>query len=94
MLINIGYGNFISAERIIAAVSHEAAPIKRMAQDARENGILIDATCGRKTKSVLFIDSGQVVLSALPPETLANRVNGKNDDTNGRYTERSGKIEE
>ena len=88
MLINIGYGNFISAERIIAA------PIKRMAQDAREKGILIDATCGRKTKSVLFIDSGQVVLSALPPETLANRVNGKSDDTKGRYTERSGKIEE
>lgn len=89
-LINIGYGNLISAERIISAVSPDAAPIKRMAQDARDKGILIDATCGRKTKSVIFTDSGHVVLSALPPETLANRVNGKNDD----IIERGNKIEE
>lgn len=88
-LINIGYGNLISYERIIAAVSPDAAPIKRMTQDARDKGILIDATCGRKTKSVIFVDSGQIVLSALPPETLANRVNGKSDDI-----ERSSKNEE
>lgn len=81
-LINIGYGNLISSERIIAAVSSDAAPIKRMVQDARDKGILIDATCGRKTKSVVFIDSGQIVLSALPPETIANRVNGKSEDIN------------
>lgn len=93
-LINIGYGNLISSERIIAAVSPDAAPIKRMAQDARDKGILIDATCGRKTKTVIFTDSGQVVLSALPPDTIANRVNGKGDDIYEKISERSNKVEE
>ncbi len=93
-LVNIGYGNLIAAERIIAAVSPDAAPIKRMTQDARDKGILIDATCGRKTKSVVFTDSGHVILSALPPETLANRVNVKNEDNNGKTAEGNGKIEE
>ncbi len=73
-LLNVGYGNMISAERIIAIVSPEAAPVKRMVQAARERGMLIDASCGRKTKSVIVIDSDHVVLSALQPETLSHRA--------------------
>ena len=72
-LIGIGFGNLVAAERIIAIVSPESAPIKRMIQDARERGLLIDASFGRSTKAVLSMDSGNVILSALPPETLAAR---------------------
>ena len=72
-LIGIGFGNLVSAERIIAIVSPESAPIKRMVQDARERGLLIDASFGRSTKAVITMDSGNVILSALPPETLAAR---------------------
>ena len=72
-LIGIGFGNLVAAERIIAIVSPESAPIKRMIQDARERGLLIDASFGRSTKAVLTMDSGNVILSALPPETLAAR---------------------
>ena len=72
-LINIGFGNLVSAERIISIVSPESAPIKRMIQDVREKGLLIDASFGRSTKSVIVMDSGNVVLSALPPETLSAR---------------------
>ena len=72
-LIGIGFGNLVSAERIVAIVSPESAPIKRMIQDARERGLLIDASFGRSTKSVLSMDSGNVILSALPPETVAAR---------------------
>ncbi len=75
-LVNIGYGNMLSAARIVAVVSPEAAPIKRMVQNAREDGTLIDASCGRKTKSVIITDSEHVVLSALQPETVSHRVNG------------------
>lgn len=74
-LINIGYGNMISSSRIIAVVSPEAAPVKRMVQNARDNGMLIDASCGRKTKAVIITDSDHVVLSAVMPETVAHRVN-------------------
>ena len=73
--INIGYGNMISAEKIISIVSPESAPIKRMVQDARENGMAIDATHGRKTRAVIFMDSGHIVLSSLITETLASRLN-------------------
>lgn len=69
-LIGIGFGNLVSAERIIAIVSPESAPIKRMIQDARERGMLIDASFGRSTKAVIVMDSGNVILSALSPETL------------------------
>lgn len=69
-LIGIGFGNLVSAERIIAIVSPESAPIKRMIQDARERGMLIDASFGRSTKAVIVMDSGNVILSALAPETL------------------------
>lgn len=78
-LIAIGFGNLISAERVISIVSPESAPIKRMIQDVREKGLLIDASFGRSTKSVVVMDSGNVVLSALPPETLAARFEEKSD---------------
>jgi regulator of extracellular matrix RemA (YlzA/DUF370 family) len=73
-LVNIGSNNMVSAERIIAIVSPESAPVKRMINDAKESGILIDATHGRKTKTVIITDSGHLVLSYLLPETLANRI--------------------
>ena len=79
-LIGIGYGNLVSAERIISIVSPESAPIKRMIQDSRERGLLIDASFGRSTKSVLTMDSGNVILSALPPETLAARCMENNQE--------------
>ncbi len=75
-LINIGYGNMVSADRIIAAVSPESAPIKRIVQVAKEDKRLIDASCGRKTKTVIITDTDHVVLSALPPETVAGRLKG------------------
>jgi regulator of extracellular matrix RemA (YlzA/DUF370 family) len=82
-LIGIGFGNLVSAGRIIAIVSPDSAPIKRMVQDARERGLLIDASFGRSTKSVIIMDSGNIVLSALPPETLASRFEGKKDGEDG-----------
>ena len=78
-LIGIGFGNLVSAERIVSVVSPESAPIKRMIQDVRERGGRVDASFGRSTKSVLIMDSGNVILSALPPETIAARVDEKYD---------------
>ena len=75
-LINIGFGNAVSARRIVAIVSPESAPIKRLGQEAREGGVLIDASFGRKTKSVLIMDSGHVILSALTPDAITARVSG------------------
>lgn len=72
-LINIGFGNLISAQRLVAIVSPDSAPIKRMVQESRERGNLIDATYGRKTAAVLMMDNDHLVLSALPPEKLAQR---------------------
>ena len=72
-LIGIGFGNLVSAGRIIAIVSPDSAPIKRMVQDARERGLLIDASFGRSTRAVIIMDSGNVILSALTPESLAAR---------------------
>lgn len=72
--INIGFGNIISVERMIAIVSPESAPIKRMIQDGKENGTVIDATCGRKTRAVLIMDSDHIILSAVQPETIAGRL--------------------
>lgn len=74
MLIHIGFGNIVNSTKIIAIVSPDSAPIKRMVQSAREKGTAIDATQGRKTKSVLIMENSQVVLSALLPETIAGRV--------------------
>ena len=73
-LINIGFGNLVSAQRLLAIVSPESAPIKRLIQEARDRGMLIDATYGRKTASVLIMDSDHVVLSALSTERLAPRM--------------------
>lgn len=76
-LINIGFGNLISAQRLVAIVSPESAPIKRMVQQARDRGVLIDATYGRRTRAVAIMDNDHLVLSALPPETIAERLAGK-----------------
>ena len=73
-LVNIGFGNIVSAERIVAIVSPESAPIKRAITEARERSVLIDATYGRRTRAVVFTDSGHVILSAVQPETVANRL--------------------
>ena len=75
-LINIGFGNMVSADRLLAVVSPESAPIKRLTQEVRENGLLIDASFGRKTKAVLVMDSGHVILSALTPDEIVERVSG------------------
>ena len=79
-LINIGFGNMIAADRIIAIVSPESAPIKRMVQEARDRGVLIDATYGRRTRAVLIMDSDHIVLSALQPETVAGRLGGRDTE--------------
>jgi len=76
-LINIGFGNIVSANRIIAIVSPESAPIKRIIQEARDRGMLIDATYGRRTRAVVIMDSDHVVLSAVQPETVAHRLGSK-----------------
>ena len=76
-LINIGFGNMVSAGRLIAIVSPESAPIKRLVQEARDKGTLIDATYGRRTRAVLIMDSDHIVLSALQTETVAGRLAGK-----------------
>lgn len=76
-LINIGFGNMISANRLVAIVSPESAPVKRIVQDARKRGSLIDATYGRRTRAVIITDSDHVVLSAVQPETVANRLSGE-----------------
>ena len=75
--MNIGFGNMINTEKVISVVSTEAAPIKRMIQTARDEGKAVDATCGRKTKSVLVMESGHLVLSALSTETIAAREHMK-----------------
>lgn len=79
-LINIGFGNMVSANRLVAIVSPESAPIKRIIQDAKDRGTLIDATYGRRTRAVLVTDSDHVILSAVQPETVANRLNDRDED--------------
>lgn len=73
-LINIGFGNIVSAGRIITIVSPESAPIKRIVQDAKDKGMAVDATYGRRTRAVIIMDSGHVILSAVQPETVAGRM--------------------
>lgn len=79
-MINIGFGNMVSASKLIAIVSPESAPIKRIIQDARDRGSLIDATYGRRTRAVIVMDSDHVILSAIQPETVANRVVEREDE--------------
>lgn len=78
-LVNIGFGNIVSANRIIAIVSPESAPIKRIITEARDKGVLIDATYGRRTRAVVVTDSEHVILSAVQPETVAHRLTSKNE---------------
>lgn len=77
-MINIGFGNVVNSDKIIGIVHLEAAPVKRMVQAAKDNGVAIDATCGRKGKSVLVMDSGHIMLSAMLPETIAKKINMQN----------------
>lgn len=78
-LVNIGFGNCVNADRIIALVSPDSAPIKRIVSDCKEKGTLIDASQGRKTRTVLIMDNDEVVLSYLQPETLTERINGEEE---------------
>lgn len=80
-LINVGFGNIVSANRIISIVSPESAPIKRIIQEARDTGMLIDATYGRRTRAVIICDSQHVILSAVQPETVAHRLLTKESNT-------------
>ena len=82
-LINIGFGNMVSAGRIIAIVNPDSAPIKRMISDAREKYMLIDATYGRRTRAVIITDNSCIILSAIQPETVAGRLSGKNEQESG-----------
>lgn len=79
-LVNIGFGNMVSANRLVGIVSPESAPIKRLIQEAREKGSLIDATHGRRTRAVLITDSDHIILTYLQCETVANRINDETDD--------------
>ncbi len=74
-LINIGFGNVVNSNKIISIISPEAAPVKRMVQSAKDTGMAIDATCGRRTKAVIVTESGHLILSSLLPETIAGRIN-------------------
>ena len=73
-LINIGFGNLIAVKRIIAIVSPESAPIKRIIQEAKDEKTIIDATCGRRTRAVIMMDSGHIILSSIQPETIETRI--------------------
>ena len=75
MFINIGFGNIVNSDKIISVIKPEAAPIKRMIQNAKDSGMAIDATCGRKTKAVLVMTNQTIVLSSLLPDTIAGRIN-------------------
>lgn len=74
-LINIGFGNMVSASRLVAIVSPESAPIKRVIREAEDKGILVNATYGRRTRAVIIMDSGHIILSSIQPETVAHRLN-------------------
>jgi len=80
-LVNIGFGNIVAASRIISIISPESAPIKRIIQEARDKGMLVDATYGRRTRAVVVVDSGHIILSAVQPETVANRLVAQTADS-------------
>lgn len=86
-LINIGFGNIVSANRIVSIVSPESAPIKRLIQEARDRGMLIDATYGRRTRAVIITDSDHVVLSAVQPETVAHRLTNNRENNQDEVEE-------
>ena len=80
IMLNIRFGNMVSAGRIVAVIAPDSAPVKRMVQEARDNGYLVDATAGRRTRAVIMMDNGCVVLSAVRPETIANRLQNDKED--------------
>ena len=80
-LVNVGFGNMVSSSRLVAIVSPDSAPVHRLVQDARDAGRVIDATCGRRTRAVIVMDSEHVVLSPLQPETVAGRMEGRGKGT-------------
>jgi len=86
-LINIGFGNMVSAQRIIAIISPESAPVKRVISDARDKSQLIDATYGRRTRAVIITDCGLIILSAIQPETVAGRLSGKSEHEAGEQSD-------
>ena len=86
-LINEGFGNIVSGDRVIAIVSPDSAPIKRIVQESKDKGLLIDATCGRRTRAVIITDSDHVILSAIQTETIASRAEPKEDETREELTD-------
>jgi len=86
-LVNIGFGNVVSSERMVSVVSPESAPIKRMVQEAQKKGMCIDATYGRRTRAVIFTDSDYIILSSIQPETIANRLSDKETDLEDKIEE-------
>lgn len=88
-MINIGFGNIVSSNRIIAIISPESAPIKRIISEARDKGLLIDATYGRRTRAVIVMDSSHVILSAVQPETVANRFGSETEDSGGIHEQKN-----
>lgn len=77
--LNVGYGNLVNARKVVSIIHFDAAPIKRMVQSAKDSGMAVDATCGRKTKSVVVMDSGHILLSALLPETISKKAEKRTD---------------
>jgi len=86
-LINIGFGNMVAAGRIVAIISPDSAPVKRIIQDARERGMLVDATYGRRSRAVIITDSDHIILSAIQPETVSHRLTGRDDDVSEEENE-------
>lgn len=86
-LINIGFGNLISSERLLSVVSPDSAPVKRLVQEAKERAMLIDASFGRKTRAVILMDTDHVILSAITPEAIARRVNDRADENDSEEEE-------
>ena len=85
--INVGFGNMVAAERVVALASPDSAPVKRLIQDAKDDGRAIDVTCGRRTRSVIITDSEHVILSAIQTETIANRLDDRADDVDDEEPE-------
>jgi len=90
-IVNIGFGNIIISSRIVALVSNDSAPVKRLIAEAREKGVLIDATHGRRTRAVIITDGEKIFLSSINPETLANRICNK-DETKDEENKKTGDI--
>ena len=83
-LLNIGFGNMVTAGRIVAVIAPDSAPVKRLVQEARDGGHLVDATAGRRTRAVIMMDTGHVVLSAVQPETIAGRLQNDTEEGKGK----------